>query len=168
MANNLKPILIADDDKDDVFILRKTLDRVRIPNPSIVVRNGSEAIDYLAGAGIFADWDKYPFPVLLLLDIKMPMRDGFDVLSWWKHQPQPSKLPIVMMSGSVLPEDIEKARSLGASAYRVKPLDSSEQIDLAEELRDYWLALSDGKLNSTATRHNFFPPARGSLSRSPL
>jgi CheY-like chemotaxis protein len=158
MANNLEPILIADDDKDDVFLLRRALERVRIPNPSIVVRNGAETIDYLAGAGIFADRDKYPFPVLMLLDIKMPMRDGFEVLSWWKQQPQPSKLPIVMLSGSVLPEDIEKARSLGASAYRVKPLDLSEQIDLAEELRDYWLALTDGELNSTATKPNFFPP----------
>ena len=135
-----KPILIAEDDDNDLVFLLMAIKEVCLDHPVITVRNGAEAIDYLAGEGAYCDRAHCPFPLLLLLDIKMPMRDGFDVLAWCQRIARPEDLPIIVLSGSDLPQDIEAARSLGAAAYRVKSSDYRSTVELARELRDVWLA----------------------------
>ena len=140
MRTSRNTILIADDDADDVFFLLEALRKAGIENPTQIVKDGAETIDYLAGRGPYANREKYPFPALLLLDLKMPGPNGFDVLKRCQESGISPGLRIIVFSGSDLPEDIEKAKSLGAAAYRVKRAGAPSLLKLARELRDYWLA----------------------------
>ena len=101
--------------------MRLALQKAAFSNPLFVARDGQQLVEYLAGEGPYADRTCYPFPSLLLLDIKMPRLSGFDVLSWLQDRPEFDYLPIVVISGSVLEEDMRKAKELGADDYRVKP-----------------------------------------------
>jgi CheY-like chemotaxis protein len=132
-------ILIADDDENDVSLLKLAFEEAKISNPIRVVRDGQEAIDYLSRKGIYADSDKHPWPAVMLLDLKMPRLDGFDVLTWWHQHNQGQYLPIIVMSSSNQESDIEAAMALGAAAYRVKPADFDYLVAVARELREHWL-----------------------------
>ena len=115
-------ILIADDDSADVYFLRQAL-KERFPDCAFFdVGDGEEAIDYLAGRGKYADRQAYPLPTQVFLDIKMPKRSGFEVLSWLRAQEGMGRLQVTVISGSSLPNDENKARSMGADFY-VKPID---------------------------------------------
>lgn len=133
------PILMAEDNKNDVTLMRRAFADAGIPNPLIVVRNGREVIEYLAGEGEYADRAKYPLPGLMLLDLKMPWMDGFDVLSWLRRQPQFVGLPVVLLTSSKLqPEDVQ-SRLMGVYDYRVKPHDFGELVSLLADVRQCWL-----------------------------
>jgi len=132
-------ILIADDDNDSVFLLEKAFEKANVLNPRMVVRNGKEAIDYLSGEGVYADREKYPWPALMLLDLKMPALDGFDVLMWWRKRDGAGTLPIVVMSSSNRDEDVAKAMELGVVAYHIKPSDFGYLVEVARELADRWI-----------------------------
>jgi DNA-binding response OmpR family regulator len=132
-------ILIADDNNDSVFLLDRAFEKANVRNPRIVVQNGKEAIDYLSGEGVYADREKYPWPALMLLDLKMPLLDGFDVLRWWRGRDGAGTLPIVVMSSSNQDVDVAKAIELGAAAYHVKPADFGYLVDVARELSERWL-----------------------------
>jgi Response regulators consisting of a CheY-like receiver domain and a winged-helix DNA-binding domain len=133
------PILIAEDNKNDVALMRRAFVEAGIPNPLIVVRNGREVIEYLAGQGDYAERAKYPLPGLMLLDLKMPWMDGFDVLSWVRGQPQFAGLPVVLLTSSKLrPEEVQ-SRLMGVYDYRVKPHDFAELVSLLADVRKCWL-----------------------------
>lgn len=153
-----KHILVADDDPNDVVILRRTLTEVWVHNPLIVVRNGAEAIDYLAGRGAYADRQEHPLPSLMLLDLKMPKMDGFDVLEWWRVNGNPGEIPIIVLSGSALAQDMARAKELGAAAYRVKLADPQSLFKFAQEVRDYWLTFKPELLRPGLHDTNFFYP----------
>lgn len=133
------PILLAEDDENDIFLMGRAFDRAHIPNPRFVVRNGQEAINYLAGAGNYAQRDKYPLPGLLLLDLKMPWMDGFDVLRWLRSQHQFDTLPVVVLTSSKLQSDIDKSREMGVYDYRVKPHVFEDLVRLLDDVRNCWL-----------------------------
>jgi CheY-like chemotaxis protein len=135
-----KPILIVEDDDNDLIFLLMAIKEVGLGNPVHTARSGADAIAYLAGDGAFCDRGHFPFPLLMILDIKMPERDGFEVLAWWQRRAHPEPLPIIIYSGSDLPQDIDAARSLGAAAYRVKPSNYRGTVEFAKELRDVWLS----------------------------
>src|SRR5437762_3999648 len=107
------PILLAEDDKNDIFLMRRAFDTAGFQNPLFVVHNGQEAIHYLDGVGEYASRDKYPLPGLLLLDLKMPLMDGFDVLAWLRVHSQFDSLPLVVLSSSRHEFDVEKSRQMG-------------------------------------------------------
>jgi len=132
-------VLIADDDEDDVFLLEHAFRKANIAARLMVVPNGEEAIGYLSGEGKYGDRNTYPWPALMLLDLKMPKVDGFEVLTWWREQGKERKLAIVVMSTSNHEVDIKRAMALGAAAYRVKPSDFEYLLAVAEEVRDNWL-----------------------------
>jgi two-component system response regulator len=88
----------------------------------------------------------HPWPALMLLDLKMPLVDGFEVLSWWREHGQGRGLPIIVMSSSGLELDIGRAMALGATAYRVKSSDFEYLVAVARELRDKWLKQQDQEL----------------------
>jgi CheY-like chemotaxis protein len=134
-----KPVLIAEDDDNDLTFLLMAMKEVRLDKPIVTVRTGADAIAYLAGDGAYCDRVHFPFPCLMLLDIKMPTRDGFEVLAWWQRSKYPEDLPIIVLSGSDLAQDVETARSLGAAAYRIKAPNYRGTVELARELRDVWL-----------------------------
>jgi CheY-like chemotaxis protein len=113
-------ILLADDNEDDTKLVSAVLKRVDLPYHLEVVRDGDQALAYLKGEGIFADRGRYPLPVLLLLDLKMPGVSGFEVLQWIRNERQLDRLLVVVLTGSTRSTDMEKAFHLGANAYVVK------------------------------------------------
>jgi CheY-like chemotaxis protein len=132
-------ILVADDDDNDVFFLGHAFETAGVDCHLEVARDGREAIAYLRGKGAYGDRGRHPWPALMLLDLKMPLVNGFEVLSWWQTQKKERDLPIVVLSASNLEEDIEKAMALGATAYQVKPYDFSHLLLLARGWGDRWL-----------------------------
>jgi len=120
---NKVPILVVDDNKDDVFFLCRAFEKEGFDNSIIHVWDGQEAVDYLRGENGFEDRSRYPLPSLMVLDIKMPKLNGFDVLQWLLTRDDLEKFPVVMLSSSPQPEDMERARDLGAADYLTKPVD---------------------------------------------
>ncbi len=140
--NDSATILLAEDREEDVILIQKAFARGNIRNPLQVVRNGEEAINYLAGVGRFSDRVHYPFPVLVLLDLKMPRVDGFEVLRWIKSQPYLSALRVVVLTSSEDIRDVNLAYQLGATSFLVKPLDFNSTVAMTETILDYWLGVN--------------------------
>jgi CheY-like chemotaxis protein len=137
---SFSPVLLAEDNPNDVLLLRRALEDTKALNPLHVVGNGVEAIQYLAGEGTFADRAAYPFPVLFLLDLKMPVMDGLEVLRWLHDHPDiPSKLPVVVLSSTELPNETQMAYAMDIQACIVKPLGYSELRERIRILKEYWL-----------------------------
>jgi DNA-binding response OmpR family regulator len=128
------PILLAEDDENDVFLMRRAFQEVGLPNPLVVVRNGQEAIWYLSGQGIYADRNRFPWPLMLLLDLKMPLMDGFDVLGWLQKGQRRQNLRVVVLTSSKHETDTIRALTLGADAYLVKPHQFYELVGIVREL----------------------------------
>ena len=137
-----RTILVADDDQNDVFFLRRAFAKSGFEHSVVHVSDGQEAIEYLRGDSNFGDRTRFPFPSLLLLDLKMPKVDGFDVLNWLRGHADCKELPVVVLSSSSREDDIQRARSLGADDYRVKPADFEELLVLAQDVSTRWLAAS--------------------------
>jgi CheY-like chemotaxis protein len=133
-------VLIADDDANDVFLLRHAFAKAGLACELVEVTDGQQAVDYLSGQPPFNDRTRFPLPDLVLLDLKMPRLDGFDVLAWLHDQPELSHLRVVVLSSSGQEADQARARSLGASDYHVKPSDISSLTRLARDLRTKWLS----------------------------
>ncbi len=131
-------ILLAEDDDNDVFLMRAALKKAAVPAQLIVARDGQEALDYLGGNGNGAPHPGH-VPSLLLLDLKMPRLNGFDVLTWIESRPELSQLPVVILSSSSQESDIARARQLGADDYQVKPSDFHDLVSLVKALQVRWL-----------------------------
>ena len=114
-------VLLADDDDNFVTLMRLAFERGGLRNPLHSVGDGAEAIRYLKGEGKFSERNEWPLPTLLLLDLKMPLEDGFGVLSWMRSEAGLKRLPVVILSSSDESRDIERAYDLGANSYAVKP-----------------------------------------------
>lgn len=140
--NAVASILLAEDGAEDIILIQKAFEKGGIRNPLFVVRDGAEAIEYLSGGGRYANRRQYPLPVLLLLDLKMPGMDGFDVLSWIKFQPHLSSLRIVVLTSSEAIKDVDKAYKLGATSFLVKPMDFTNTVELAKTMVKYWLVMN--------------------------
>ena len=135
-------ILLAEDREDDVLLIRKAFKKAFLTNPLYVVRDGAEAIDYLEGVGRYANRQEFPLPDLLLLDLKMPKVDGFEVLQWLRQQPGFNLLRVVVLTSSDHVNDVNRAYQLGANSFMVKPLDFENFLELSRFMTSYWLQLS--------------------------
>jgi CheY-like chemotaxis protein len=135
-------ILIAEDNEDHVLLLRRALQKGAVLNPVFVVNDGEETIAYLSGEGKYADRYEYPLPALLLLDLKMPKKNGFEVLEWIRGQPGLKRLRVVVLTTSDSPDDIDRAYEMGANAFMVKPLEKRQFLDLTDAIKGYWLWMS--------------------------
>src|SRR5438874_11348590 len=100
MISSTPPILLVEDDKNDVFFLRYAFEAAAIPNPLKVVEDGQQAIDYFAGKGKYGNRARFPFPCLVLLDLKLPVKMGLDVLRWVNEQPSLKTLLILVLTSS--------------------------------------------------------------------
>ncbi|HLY09254.1 MAG TPA: response regulator [Planctomycetota bacterium] len=140
MTSSLRPVLAAEDEASDAFLLRLVFERARIPNPLVIVGDGQEAMDYVLGAGPFQDRSRHPFPVLLFLDLKMPRMSGFEVLASLGGHAELSELPAVILSSSSDREDIRQALRLGAREYLIKPQSLSELTSFIRAVYDRWIA----------------------------
>src|SRR5436305_1172097 len=150
----MKTILQVEDDLNDAFFLHRAMKKAGMPNPIQVARDGQEAIDYLQGAGKFADRAAFPFPCLVLLDLKLPRVMGLDVLRWIRNQPG-MLVPVVLMSASSEDSGMMAAYLLGCNGFLVKPSESTKPDRMARAISHFWLA------------HNALPDESGSERRAP-
>jgi CheY-like chemotaxis protein len=134
-----KLILIAEDQENEILLMWRAFQKANVTNPLCFVRDGKEAIAYFKGEGTFANRAEYPLPDLLLLDLKMPCMDGFQVLEWVRQQPELQELRIVVLTNSCDMRDVKEAFRLGANSFLVKPVNVAEFIELVVAIRDYCL-----------------------------
>ena len=142
MKNNEFTVLLVEDDLNDIFLVKRAFKIAKIENPLQVATDGLEAMQYLRGEGKYKDPAAHPLPKLIVMDIKMPRRSGFEVLEWLRQQPGLKPLIVVVLSSSSLISDINRAYDLGANSYLVKPGDFDTLIQLVKTLEAYWLMLN--------------------------
>jgi CheY-like chemotaxis protein len=134
-----RAILLVEDNEDDVFLMKRALQGANVGNPLYVVEDGQEALDYLGGAGKFADRDNYPLPVVVFLDLKLPYISGHDVLAWTRRQKELESLVVIVLTSSNEASDLSRCYALGANSYLVKPPTPDQLEDLARAFKWYWL-----------------------------
>jgi len=137
-------VLLVEDEPNDIFFMKHAFQEVGILNPLQVAQDGREAINYLSGAGEYADRKKFPLPCLMLLDLNLPRVMGLDVLKWVREQSEMKTIIVIILSSSRLVPDIERAYQLGANAYLVKPSTPPELRELATGIKQFWLKLNHG------------------------
>ena len=140
MSSITRPILAAEDEETDRFILNLAFERATLASPLVMVNDGGECVDYLSRVGRFAGSAPHPLPGLLLLDLKMPRMHGFEVLEWLATRPEFKDLPAVVLSSSPDESDIRKARQLGARDYFVKPQSLDELVRILQQVHERWLS----------------------------
>lgn len=121
------------------MFMHKAFERMGLEGSLKVVGDGQQAIDYLAGNGVYADRRAHPLPAVILLDLKLPVISGFEVLEWLREQPGLKSLPVVVFSSSAQPEDQAKANELGAKDFVQKPSSALEFPKIVELLRSRWM-----------------------------
>ena len=130
-----EPILLAEDNADDVFITRRAWKKGHIKNKLYVVNDGEQALEFLYRIGEYA---YSPRPCLMLLDLKMPRVDGFEVLETIKEDTSLKKMPVIILTTSSWTKDIEYAYDLGANSYIVKPVSFWNFLQTIIDLQKYW------------------------------
>ena len=139
---NYEVILLAEDNEDHVILTKRAFKMAGLLNPLFIVENGEQAIAYLKGEGKFANRSEYPLPTLLLLDLKMPGKNGFEVLQWLRGQPTLSALRVVVLTTSDEIHDVNRAYQLGANSFLTKPVDFRDFVQLSSAVKGYWLWMS--------------------------
>jgi CheY-like chemotaxis protein len=127
-------VLHVDDDPNDTTLLRVACAKAAVDFEVHNVEDGDEVIEYLKGTGKYSDRSRYRLPGLVLLDLKMPRVEGLEVLKWIRNDSTVKDLPVIVLSGSELKEDIRRAYAVGANSYLVKPPDFSSLINLVREI----------------------------------
>lgn len=135
-------ILLVEDDRNDIMLIQRAFTKAGIANPLMVVGDGTDAIAYLRGEGAYADRTRYPIPILVLLDLKLPKKNGFEVLEWMKNDAELRKIPVVVLTSSSEHPDINRAYALGANSYLVKPVSFDALHEMVKTLHLYWLVMN--------------------------
>lgn len=160
------PILLVDDNEAEELLVSHALKRAGVKRELIMVRTAEEAMDYLSGKGPYADRERYPMPAVVLLDMRMPGMDGFDVLVWRQKQPQLADLPLLAYTNSTAVSDIQRISQLGAQDYLLKPHDPYALMLMMKRIATRWLgrppelaragkepAVGRGREKSKSARH---------------
>jgi CheY-like chemotaxis protein len=132
-------ILMVEDDPYDAKLIRRALRKAEILHPVLHVADGDAAVGYLAGKSPYEDRSQYPLPDLVLLDLKLPRRNGFELLQWLRAQPGLRRVPVVVLTSSSETTDVNRAYDLGANSYLVKPVGTDALVDLLKKIEIYWL-----------------------------
>ncbi|HYG34623.1 MAG TPA: response regulator, partial [Clostridia bacterium] len=141
MGQYIKPgfrLLMVDDSEEDTFFVQTALQRSGAGQYFHAVSSVQEAINYMRGEGQFADRQKFPFPNALLVDLKMPGMDGFDLLRWLQQHPECKVIPTVVFSSSFLESDVHQVYVLGGNAFIAKPGSFEELLDLMQVTYNFW------------------------------
>jgi CheY-like chemotaxis protein len=138
LRNSKSIVLIAEDDENDAFLLKRSIQKSGLNMPVHVCLDGDEAMQYLRGDGQFSARDKFPFPRMLVTDLKMPKCSGFDILQWLQSHPECNLIPKVVLSSSNQEADIIRAYQLGANCYFQKTSDPNDLGKIVQTLHGFW------------------------------
>ena len=138
-----QPILLVEDNKDDVELTLMAFSHARITNPVIVAKDGVVALDYLFGEGTHSGRDTREQPVVVLLDLKLPRIGGLEVLERLRGDPRTKYIPVVILTTSTEQDDMMRAGDLHANSYVRKPVDFDAFLDAARQLGLYWTVLNE-------------------------
>jgi CheY-like chemotaxis protein len=142
--NKLAQILLVEDNPMDVILTMDAFKEARLKNKINVARNGQEALDYLLGRDKYADRTLFAMPNLILLDLKMPGIDGFEVLRQIKSTDKLKRIPVVILTSSKEEGDRTLSYDIGANSYLMKPVSFEGFIDVVRKIDDYWITLNIG------------------------
>jgi two-component system, response regulator len=140
-------VLLVEDNPDDLELAQLAFKRGHFGNAIDVARDGSDALDQLFCEGQYADRDPHDAPRLVLLDIKLPLVDGIDVLRSIKSDPRTRHIPVVMLTSSAEDRDLHACYELGANSYIVKPVDMEQFLLTMQNIGLYWLMLNQTDTN---------------------
>ena len=143
-------ILLVEDDPADVRLIQRAFNKLNSDVTVHRLSNGDDAIAYLAGDSPYDNRAAYPMPSVVLLDIKLPRRSGFEVLEWVRRQASAvRRLPVVMLTSSKFPADINRAYDLGVNSFILKPVTFDSLVEITRTLSKYWFEVVE--LPSEAT-----------------
>jgi CheY-like chemotaxis protein len=142
--NKLPQILLVEDNPMDVVLTLDAFKEAKLKNKVNVARNGEEALDYLFGRGKFSDREEFPLPSLILLDLKMPGIDGFEVLRQIKKTDILKRIPVIILTSSKEEGDRTLSYDIGANSYLMKPVAFNGFIEVVKSIEDYWFSLNIG------------------------
>lgn len=142
MTLSVYEILLVEDDSNDILFIQRAFRQANIRNSIHIVRNGDDAVAYLAGEGKYTSRETYPLPLLILLDLKLPCRSGLEVLEWLKEQPILKRIPVVILTSSKESIDVNHAYDLGVNCYLLKPVRFDALIKMVEAIDTFWLQLN--------------------------
>ncbi len=145
-------VLHVDDDPNDTELLRAASRKADVSFNLLNVPDGEQAIAYLGGRGMYADRRRFPLPVLVLLDLKMPRTTGLEVLKWIRGHAELCGLPVVVLSGSEMKDDIRQAYSMGANSYLIKPLGFNSLVELLVNLEAVWMGSALARTPAARTK----------------
>ncbi len=143
MTNKVATVLHVEDDPAHRLLVRKNLIDLSASNNYFEVEDGQEAIDYIYGVGKYVDRATYPIPDIILLDIKMPKMDGFEVLKKLKNDPDKKHIPIIMFTTSAKEEEIVRGYKYGANAYLTKPVDFTHFAQKLKNFKLFWILTAE-------------------------
>jgi CheY-like chemotaxis protein len=133
-------VLYVEDEESDTLFMQMAFKKAGLGLTLRVVSDGQAALDYLSGAGTYAEREQYPVPKVVLLDLNLPVASGFEVLKWMRGQADYKTTPVVVFTSSSRAEDKQQARELGANEYVEKPTSALLFGDVVQRLRERWLA----------------------------
>ena len=137
-------ILLVEDNRLDIELTLDAFREARLGNSVHVAKNGTEALDYLFGREQYGDREQYPLPDIILLDLKMPGIDGFEVLRRVKAEPEIKRIPVIILTSSREEGDLALSYDCGANSYLVKPVSFEGFLKVVEQVQNYWLILNVG------------------------
>jgi len=137
MSTKLR-ILVIDDDEIDRMLVRRALQRSELSSPLFEAEHGEQALRFLRNEREFEDPQKAPRPDLMLLDLNMPIMNGLELLEQLQADPQLQTIPVIVLTTSDAPSDVEQSYRLGACGYIVKPVDFATFVDGIRALHAYW------------------------------
>jgi CheY-like chemotaxis protein len=137
-------ILLVEDNRLDIELTLDAFKEARLGNSVYVAKNGEEAMDYLLGRRQFGDREEYPLPDIILLDLKMPGMDGFEVLRRVKAEPEVKRIPVIILTSSREEGDLALSYDCGANSYLTKPVSFEGFLKVVQQVQDYWLILNIG------------------------
>ncbi len=138
-----KTILLIEDNPSDIELALRAFEKANILNPVVVAEDGQEALDYLFAAGSYSDRDKTELPALVLLDLKLPIIDGLEVLKRIRGNELTKRLLVVILTSSKEEQDIAGGYDLGVNSYIRKPVDFYQFAEAIKQLGIYWLLLNE-------------------------
>jgi CheY-like chemotaxis protein len=142
MSEKSMPILLVEDNYNDVLLIKRAFRKANVKPIMSIVSDGDEAVDYLSQQGEYADVTRFPVPLLILLDLKLPRRSGLEVLAWLKQQPKLKRLLVIVLTSSQEECDLSQAYDLGANSYLLKPINFQDFVSLVELIDAYWFKMN--------------------------